>query len=263
LKKRDFASKESHFNTGRWQKEEHQRFLLACYEHKEDWNRIEEQVGTRSIVQIRTHAQKYLLKLCKKYSIRLKTKKFKNRISQHLNFLSGKCNISSMSKYDKNIFDIFKYYDRELLKPSEEEPRPSNIIAICLEETKPKEAENISENQSTVEKEKMMQTDRVEVSETNKNQSLFASEGEKTFLFNFNQFDEIRQNNQRVFDYLNIDLSNHMQEYSNYTIISRHIEENKYMIQGLFQSSDYYQMYLMYIDYLDYLETLTNKLKNF
>ncbi len=67
-------------------------------------------------MQIRSHAQKYLIKLCKKYSIILSTKKFKNRESKHLNFeIESKSDITQMNKYDRKILDLFKYYNREYL----------------------------------------------------------------------------------------------------------------------------------------------------
>ncbi|CAM9418549.1 unnamed protein product, partial [Sphacelaria rigidula] len=47
---------------GRWTKEEHENFLKGVEEHGRDWKAIGEYVTTRTVVQIRTHAQKYFLK---------------------------------------------------------------------------------------------------------------------------------------------------------------------------------------------------------
>lgn len=49
--------------TGRWTPEEHARFLKAIRLYRKDWKKIEKFVGTRSGSQIRSHAQKYFLKL--------------------------------------------------------------------------------------------------------------------------------------------------------------------------------------------------------
>lgn len=46
-----------------WSPEEHQSFLLAYEAHGKNWRRVAEAVGTRSITQVRSHAQKYFLKL--------------------------------------------------------------------------------------------------------------------------------------------------------------------------------------------------------
>ena len=48
---------------GRWTPEEHQRFVQAYETHGRDWRQIQEAVGTRSIQQVRSHGQKYFLKL--------------------------------------------------------------------------------------------------------------------------------------------------------------------------------------------------------
>ena len=105
---------------GRWSQEEQDRFLKGCYFFKNDWEKIKEYIKTRTIPQIRSHAQKYLIKICRKYSIRLSKKKFSNRQSKHLDITKipykGKSNISNMSIYEKNILEMFNYYNREVLK---------------------------------------------------------------------------------------------------------------------------------------------------
>ena len=105
---------------GRWSQEEQERFLKGCYFFKNDWEKIKEYIKTRTIPQIRSHAQKYLIKICRKYSIKLSKKKFSNRLSKHLDITKmpykGKTNISNMSIYEKNILEMFNYYNREILK---------------------------------------------------------------------------------------------------------------------------------------------------
>ena len=48
-----------------WTPKEHQRFLRALELYSRDWKRIEEYVGSKDVVQIRSHAQKHFLKLMK------------------------------------------------------------------------------------------------------------------------------------------------------------------------------------------------------
>lgn len=48
---------------GRWTKEEQNLFVLAFKWHGKNWKKLSEIITTRSIIQIRSHAQKY----CKKF----------------------------------------------------------------------------------------------------------------------------------------------------------------------------------------------------
>lgn len=50
---------------GRWTADEHERFLAGFRIHGHKWKRVQQVVRTRSVTQVRTHAQKYLLKVAK------------------------------------------------------------------------------------------------------------------------------------------------------------------------------------------------------
>lgn len=52
-------------HAGRWSALEHQRFLGGLKLHGRRWADIARLVGTRTVTQVRTHAQKYFLKLQK------------------------------------------------------------------------------------------------------------------------------------------------------------------------------------------------------
>jgi SHAQKYF class myb-like DNA-binding protein len=45
--------------TGRWTKEEHQRFVDGLSKFGKNWKKVEEHVGSRTGAQIRSHAQKF------------------------------------------------------------------------------------------------------------------------------------------------------------------------------------------------------------
>ena len=51
--------------TGRWTKKEHAAFTQALDKYGREWKKIAAAVGTRTVVQVRTHAQKYFQKLVK------------------------------------------------------------------------------------------------------------------------------------------------------------------------------------------------------
>jgi SHAQKYF class myb-like DNA-binding protein len=56
------------YAAGRWTTEEHNLFLEGLRLHQKQWKSIADLVKTRTVVQIRTHAQKYFQKMEKSQS---------------------------------------------------------------------------------------------------------------------------------------------------------------------------------------------------
>ena len=50
-------------NNGRWTKDEQKRFAEAVLKYGNDWKNIQSYVASRNITQVRSHAQKFLMKL--------------------------------------------------------------------------------------------------------------------------------------------------------------------------------------------------------
>lgn len=53
----------SESNQGRWSAEEHRLFIEAVNQFGREWDKVQSVVKTRSLAQVRSHAQKYFLKL--------------------------------------------------------------------------------------------------------------------------------------------------------------------------------------------------------
>jgi len=89
---------------GRWTKEEHTRFVDAINVHGKNWKKVEEAVGSRTGAQIRSHAQKYFLKLEKEVKTSQKakvSKKTSKKASE--GSISTLDNISESGKSDDSL----------------------------------------------------------------------------------------------------------------------------------------------------------------
>ena len=106
---------------GRWNLEEHIGFIKGCLLYGNNWKKIEGYVETRTSTQIRSHAQKFLIKLKKKYdsyddnkdynNINIKNDDYyiKDDIFSILNYLNSNSEIESqMEKIEKILLKIFK-----------------------------------------------------------------------------------------------------------------------------------------------------------
>ena len=63
LKPNDYSTDSENSNNGRWTKEEQNRFAEAVLKYGNDWKNIQNHVFSRNITQVRSHAQKFLMKL--------------------------------------------------------------------------------------------------------------------------------------------------------------------------------------------------------
>lgn len=57
-------------SAGRWSREEHQKFVEGVTKFGKNWKKVEEYIGTRTGAQIRSHAQKFFIRLTKEYKKR-------------------------------------------------------------------------------------------------------------------------------------------------------------------------------------------------
>jgi SHAQKYF class myb-like DNA-binding protein len=77
LKKRKRETKSNNNNitsegdikTGRWSKEEHKKFIEAICKFGNEWKKVQQYIKSRSSTQARSHAQKFFLRLKKKFNL--------------------------------------------------------------------------------------------------------------------------------------------------------------------------------------------------
>ena len=95
-------SNESIYN-GRWGKEEQKRFAEAVFKYGNNWKKIQGYISSRNITQVRSYAQKFLMKL--KENELIKDKGLDNNLSwtKAMKFLSK--NLTKEEWQKKIIFN--------------------------------------------------------------------------------------------------------------------------------------------------------------
>ncbi|TNV84049.1 hypothetical protein FGO68_gene4967 [Halteria grandinella] len=84
---------------GRWTKEEHKKFVQALKNFGKDWKRVEEFVQTRSGAQIRSHAQKYFIRI---------QKKLKGNSATYLNQSEDQCNTNKGLELFRQTIQLYE-----------------------------------------------------------------------------------------------------------------------------------------------------------
>jgi len=99
----------SNLNTGRWEADEKVRFIKSCLIHGNDWKKAKQFVKTRTLGQIRSHAQKFINQICKNQEIR--NKEFMDNVRK-LDFKSKNC--SNMFGDDSKLLEKHEFNYHEM-----------------------------------------------------------------------------------------------------------------------------------------------------
>ena len=101
-------NKDMKFNTGRWLQEEHQKFIEAMFLYGNEWKKVQQHIKTRSSTQARSHAQKFFIRLRKKFFENFREDELKNgsinsKNENLINLIKESVNCDLIS----NLFKIF------------------------------------------------------------------------------------------------------------------------------------------------------------
>ena len=102
-------TKNKKLNGGRWTNEEHDKFLNGLQLYGTIWKKFKNLIKTRTLLQVRSHAQKFYLKmkLCKNEDLGI------NFTSDSISNLNDMINQIKRVNNNYNIVNIFKYLNNE------------------------------------------------------------------------------------------------------------------------------------------------------
>ena len=92
--------------TGRWTREEHELFLLGLQKFDRKWKSIASMIPTRTVLQVRTHAQKYFQKL-QRLEKKRKTSTGENNLCKRILHASLLANFSARISQEESSKDVY------------------------------------------------------------------------------------------------------------------------------------------------------------
>jgi len=173
---------------GRWTKEEHQRFVEAIKTHGKNWKKVEEYVATRTGAQIRSHAQKFFLKLEKEVKTNQKGKGNKEpRKSSKKAYEGSISTADSTSDSGKSVDNLkgnlsFNELSENLTEASEN----ATVLSIKIENEIASEKKSVEvTNVATKQSEMQVETDNSKFSKSQLLSKLKACEEKVDFFHQF------------------------------------------------------------------------------
>ena len=113
LPKIDLKNYDSNTNGGRWSKDEQKRFAEAVLKFGNDWRKIQKHISSRNITQVRSHAQKFLMKLKENDFIRNKGLDQTMSWTKTMNYLRDLLNHEELKKV---LFSVEQNDDKKATK---------------------------------------------------------------------------------------------------------------------------------------------------
>ena len=116
---------------GRWTKEEQKKFAEAILKYGNDWKKIQEHVSSRNITQIRSHAQKFLMKLKESQFLKNKGLDLNASWTKVINFMINNLTYdelknvlfsveqTSHKRYERKYIKCFKKFGKNFSKKND------------------------------------------------------------------------------------------------------------------------------------------------
>lgn len=117
LKLNDTKKELSNSNGGRWNKDEQKRFAEAVLKYGNDWKKIQNHISSRNITQVRSHAQKFLMKLKENKFLQKKGMELSLSWTKVMNYLR------STLSYDELKEVLFSVEQTDSKKPSKKKSK--------------------------------------------------------------------------------------------------------------------------------------------
>jgi SHAQKYF class myb-like DNA-binding protein len=117
LKLNEQKIENNNLNGGRWSKDEQRRFAEAVLKFGNDWKKIQNHISSRNITQVRSHAQKFLMKLKENKFLQKKGMELSLSWTKVMNYLR------STLRYDELKEVLFSVEQPDNKKPSKKKSK--------------------------------------------------------------------------------------------------------------------------------------------
>ena len=117
LKLNEQKFENNNLNGGRWSKDEQRRFAEAVLKFGNDWKKIQNHISSRNITQVRSHAQKFLMKLKENKFLQKKGMELSLSWTKVMNYLR------STLSYDELKEVLFSVEQPDNKKPSKKKSK--------------------------------------------------------------------------------------------------------------------------------------------
>ena len=117
LKLNEQKIEKNNLNGGRWSKDEQRRFAEAVLKFGNDWKKIQNHISSRNITQVRSHAQKFLMKLKENKFLQKKGMELSLSWTKVMNYLR------STLSYDELKEVLFSVEQPDNKKPSKKKSK--------------------------------------------------------------------------------------------------------------------------------------------